>query len=70
MGSKIFCCCRKTSEGSSTTAGFHNPRMFQQHHPRSFNLNTNSLHSTAPNRHPHLPHDKRVMLKACTLRRP
>ncbi|KAL4668676.1 hypothetical protein H8957_010884 [Semnopithecus entellus] len=70
MGSKIFCCCRKASEGSSTTAGFHNPRMFQQHHPRSSNLNTNSLHSAAPNRHPRLPHDKRMMLKACTLRRP
>ncbi|XP_032107308.1 testis-expressed protein 53 [Sapajus apella] len=69
MGSKIFCCC-KAGEGSSTTVGFRSPRVFQQHHPRSFNLNTNSLHSAAPNRHSRLPYDTRMMLKACTLRRP
>ncbi|XP_035111509.1 testis-expressed protein 53 [Callithrix jacchus] len=69
MGSKICCCC-KAGEGSSTTVGLHSPRVLQQHHPRCFNLNTNSLHSAVPNRHSHLPYDTSMMLKACTLRRP
>ncbi|XP_064234666.1 testis-expressed protein 53 [Aotus nancymaae] len=70
MGSKIFCCCCKTGKGSSTTVGFHSPRVFQQHHPQSFNLNTNSLCSAVPNRHSRLPYDTSMILKAHTLRRP
>jgi hypothetical protein len=36
MASKIFCCCCKGSERSSSMTGSHGPRLYQEQHPRSF----------------------------------
>ncbi|KAL2781971.1 testis-expressed protein 53 [Daubentonia madagascariensis] len=70
MAAKIFCCCCKADERPPTTVGSSNPRMSQQQHPRSFNLNTNSHRGGLPRKRPGLPSDNRVMFKVITLGRP
>ncbi|KAF6127670.1 testis expressed 53 [Phyllostomus discolor] len=68
MASKIFCCCCPAGEGPSTTTNTYNPRMSQEHRPRTFDLNT-SRQNSRQRRHP--PHySVNGVLKACTLASP